>query len=322
MTRDPDQSDGGITLPNATGGKRISWSSLPAEAAAAIEGLLGSTVVAAADQPGGFSEGLAAKVRLADGRLVFVKAACTTTAPAAAGFHRREIAVAAQLPAHAAVSRLLASHDDGVWVALAFENIPGRLPAQPWQRDDLDRVLDAVTDLTRAFTPSPVDSAVLGGPRLGGWLQLAADGTVDRLRPLSSWAVDHLDDLARLEEKSSLVLSGDSLQHGDLYPFNIMLTDDRVFVIDWPHAWLGAAHCDVVTLLSSSSLSGVDPQPLADAHPLTRGLASEQIDVVLAMHAGFLLRIASSVGPDADRKLVAMMVALARGSLNWLRARL
>ncbi|QUQ63815.1 phosphotransferase family protein [Kutzneria sp. CA-103260] len=308
-------------LPNASTDRRISWSSVPAGVTAAIERLLGSPVVAAADQPGGFSEGLAARVRLTDGTQVFVKAASTATAPAAAAFHRREIAVTAQLPAHAPVSRLLASHDDGDWVALVFENIPGRLPAQPWQRAELDRVLDAVTDLTRVLSPSPVDGFVLGPPRLGGWLTLA-DSAVDRIRPLSPWAVDHLDDLAQLEEKAPLALAGDCLQHGDLYPFNLMLTDDRVFVIDWPHAWIGAAHCDVVTLLSSASLSGVDPQPLAEAHPLTRHLHADQIDVVLAMHAGFLLRIAATAGPTADPALVTMMVALARGSLRWLRSRL
>ena len=37
--------------------------------------MLGSDVVAAQSQPGGFSEGLAAYVRLADGRGVFMKAA-------------------------------------------------------------------------------------------------------------------------------------------------------------------------------------------------------------------------------------------------------
>jgi len=305
-------------LPPATGGRRISWSSIPADVTTALERLLGSPVVAAANQPGGFSEGLAARVRLADRRQVFVKAACTTTSPAAAAFHRREIAITAQLPSHAPVSRLLASHDDGDWVALVLENIPGRLPAQPWQRDELDRVLDAVTDLTRALSPSPVDPSVLGRPRLGGWLQLDPD----RVRPLSPWAVGHLDDLAQLEEKAPLVLTGDTLQHGDLYPFNLMLTADRVFVIDWPHAWIGAAHCDLVTLLSSASLSGLDPQPLAETHPLTRDLRPDQINVVLALHAGFLLRIAATVGPDADRNLVTMMVALARGSLRWLRTRL
>jgi hypothetical protein len=76
----------------------------------------------------------------------------------------------------------------------------------------------------------------------------------------------------------------------------------------------------VVPLLSSASLSGIDPQPIADSHPLTRDLDPVQINEVLALHAGFLLRTAASAGPTADPNLVGMMVALGRASLRWLRS--
>jgi hypothetical protein len=181
-------------------------------------------------------------------------------------------------------------------------------------------VLTAVTELARVLTPSPVDEGILGKPRLGGWSALADDAAAVRnLEQLSPWAVDHLDALAALEENASI--AGTTLLHGDLYPFNIMLTADRVFVVDW-HAWIGTRHCDVVMLLSSASLSGIDPQPIADSHPLTRDLDSVQINEVLALHAGFLLRTAASAGPAADPNLVGMMVALGCASLRWLRKRL
>jgi hypothetical protein len=61
------------------------------------------------------------------------------------------------------------------------------------------------------------------------------------------------------------------------------------------------------------------PQPTADSHPLTRDLDSVQINEVLALHAGFLLRTAASAGPAADPNLVGMMVALGCASLRWLR---
>ncbi|MFE4176736.1 aminoglycoside phosphotransferase family protein [Streptomyces sp. NPDC056909] len=313
-------------MPRATGSRRIGWPAIPDEVAAAIERLLGGEVVDAIGQPGGFSEGLAARVRLANGGRAFVKAASSLTAPAAADFHRREIEIARRLPGDLPASRLLDAYDDGTWVALVFEEIPGRLPAQPWRRDELDRVLTAVTDLARALTPSPVDPAILGAPRLGGWPALMDDAVknddvLGRLATLSPWAAGRLDELAALEETAPLALAGETLLHGDLYPFNIMLTEERVFVVDWPHAWVGAAHCDVVTLLSSASLSGTDPQPLAETHPLTRDLEPARIDALLASHAGFLLRRAVSAGPEADRNLVDMMVALGRASLDWLRDR-
>lgn len=165
-----------------------------------------------------------------------------------------------------------------------------------------------------------MDETILGPPRLGGWLALADEAPIKNLKQLSPWVVDHLDALATLEENASV--AGTTLLHGDLYPFNIMLTADRVFVVDWPHAWIGAAHCDVVTLLSSASLSGIDPQPIADSHPLTRDLDAIRINEVLALHAGFLLRRAAAAGPTADPNLIGMMVALGRASLRWLRQRL
>ncbi|WP_433509946.1 phosphotransferase family protein [Nonomuraea sp. CA-143628] len=321
------QEHGSSAVPRATGGRRIAWAAVPEEVAAGIERLLGDRVVGAVSQPGGFSEGLAARVRLAGGGGAFVKAASTLTAPAVAAFHRREIEISRRLPPTVPVPRLLDAYDDGDWVALIFEEIPGRLPAQPWRRDELERVLTAVTDLVRALTPSPVDGALLGGPRLGGWVALAKGGpgiergVVKRLGALSPWAAGHLDELAGLEERAAPALAGQTLLHGDLYPFNIMLTAERVFVVDWPHAWVGAGHCDVVTLLAGVSLSGMDPQPIAESHPLTRDLDPAQIDAVLAAHSGFLLRIAASAGPGADRHLVNMMVALGRASLRWLRNR-
>ncbi|MEV4510385.1 aminoglycoside phosphotransferase family protein [Dactylosporangium sp. NPDC049525] len=299
--------------PDATSRQRITWAEVPDAVRASIERLLGDRVVEAVSQPGGFSEGLAARLRLAGGGRVFVKAASAATV---VEFHRREIAVTGRLPAAAPVPRLLATHDDGAWVALVFEEIDGGLPAQPWRPDEFDLVLSAVTELTGIMTPTPIASLTTP-PRLGGWAHVA----VDRLATLSPWAVTHLDALLALEEHAPQVLAGRTLLHGDLYPFNLMLAGRRVFVIDWPHAWVGAAHCDLVTLLSSASLSGVDPQPFAERHPLTRDLDPLQLDVVLALHAGFLLHRATSAGPSADRNLVNMMTALGLASVRWLRQR-
>ncbi|MEV4018121.1 aminoglycoside phosphotransferase family protein [Nonomuraea angiospora] len=309
-------------MPPATGGRRIAWAEVPAEVRTAIEKLLGSKVVGAAGQPGGFSEGVAARLRLADGGRAFVKAASSLVAPGVAGFHRREIEVSRRLPGGVPAPRLLHAHDDGTWVALVFEDVEGRLPAQPWERDELDRVLVAATGLARVLTPSPIDPAVLARPRLGGWRALADEGGAGRLAPLSRWASDHLDALIALEEAAASSLTGETLLHGDLYPFNIMLTPDRVLVVDWPHAWVGAPHCDVLTLLSGASLSGVDPQAYAQEHPLTRDLPPEAIDAFLAAHAGFLVRLAANAGPGADRHLVGMATALGKASLHWLRRRL
>jgi hypothetical protein len=111
-------------------------------------------VVQAATQPGGFSPGLAARLRLADGRRVFVKAAGPD--PDTPALHRAEAQITAALPATAPSPRLLWSYDDHGWVALAFADIQGKLPTLPWRPGELQRVLDAVAELATTLTPTPV----------------------------------------------------------------------------------------------------------------------------------------------------------------------
>ena len=98
-----------------------------------------------------------------------------------------------------------------------------------------------MTSLARAMTPAPIDASILAPPRLGGWRQLAQHGCPEALRELNRWAVTHLDDLVSLEEQAEPAIAGRTLLHGDLYPFNVPLTGQRAYVVDWPHAWICAA---------------------------------------------------------------------------------
>lgn len=120
------------------------------------------------------------------------------------------------------------------------------------------------------------------------------------------------------------VMVGETLAHGDLYPFNVLLTQDRVVVVDWPHAWVGPAYADLVMLLGSVALGGVDPEPYAARHPLLKGVDPVAVDVLVSAQAGFLLAAACSMDsadPGTDPKLEGMMTALGRASLWWLSLR-
>ncbi|MYZ39481.1 aminoglycoside phosphotransferase family protein, partial [Streptomyces sp. SID4917] len=161
------------SFPSYTGSRRIPWRGLPRSVSAGIEDVLQGTVTAAGSQQGGFSDGLAVRLELSDGRRAFVKAVDAVAAPAVGAFHRREIGVTGGLPSGVPVPRLLGSFDDGEWVALVFEDIDGALPAQPWREDELERVLDAVTGLAERLTPAPPLEPALAAPRLGGWARLA-----------------------------------------------------------------------------------------------------------------------------------------------------
>src|SRR5260370_25023191 len=144
-----------VLQPPAAEGKRLPFSAIPAALRAEIDRKLGGRVVEAVTQPGGFSPGVAARVRLEDGRSAFVKAVGDMN-PDSPGIHRAEARIAAALPASAPAARLLATIDDGGWVILILEDVEGQMPAQPWQPDDLARVLAALADQAAQLTPAPI----------------------------------------------------------------------------------------------------------------------------------------------------------------------
>lgn len=281
-------------LPPSGGGHRLPWRAVPVDVRRAIERIAGGRVVRATSQPSGFSPGLAARLELGDGRRVFVKALSDDRSAVNAGFHRREAYVAGSLPPDLPAPRLLGSHDDGGWVALVFEDVDGHHPAQPWHPDELDKVLDTLTTLAEHATPSPVElEPVAALPRLGGWTTVAADPHLRR-----------------------------SLVHGDVYPHNILLTPDRVVLVDWPHAHVGRAYLDLLTALSSAALSGLDPEPYLARHPLAQGVDPAVIDTVLAAHTGFLLLGALDEPEPMLRGIPVVKRALGRAALGWLLRRL
>jgi len=78
-------------------GARGAWRDVPQPVRAAVERVCGSSVVEALTQPGGFSPGVAARVRCADGRRFFTKAAPADVNADAPRLRRQEARVLAGL---------------------------------------------------------------------------------------------------------------------------------------------------------------------------------------------------------------------------------
>jgi hypothetical protein len=150
----------------AARGVRLDWNQVPERVRAAFETWAGSRVASATSQVSGFSPGVAARVRLADGRGVFIKAIGPEPNPDSPEFHRREGSIVAALPPHVPVPRLLWSFDEGEggWIVLVFEEVHGRHPSEPWRDHELQRVLDGLADLFDKLTPSPLAGAWPGWP--------------------------------------------------------------------------------------------------------------------------------------------------------------
>jgi len=301
-------------------GQRIPWEALPASVRDAVETGLGTKVVGATTQPGGMSPGVAARLELADGNRAFVKAVGSEPNPYSPGMHRREAEVAAALPAEAPAPRLLFAHDDGNWVALVFEDVEGHQPAVPWRPDELERVLAALTDLAEALTPAPVAAPTAAdylAELFGGWSQLAQQGGAEGVDP---WATARLDELARLEAGWAEASIGETLLHADVRSDNVLLTEERVVFVDWPHACLGAAWLDLAGFLPSLAMQG-GPRPweVFEAHPLGRNAPRERVLPLIAAFAGFFVQRSTLPPPPGLATLREFQHAQGVEALAWLR---
>ena len=302
-------------------GKRLHWEDLPTNVRHALESKLGASVSAAITQPAGFSPGLASRLVLADGRRVFLKAVHESGNPDTPGIHRREARIVAALPASAPVPRLLWSHDEDGWVALCFEDVDGRHPHEPWTEHDLAVVVPALTRMSTGLTPSPIDTGETAAGALSrhinGW-QVALASRDERFDP---WVRKNLERLAQLEARAPEAADGDTLLHFDIRADNILISGDRVYVVDWPWARSGAAWVDWVAFAPSVAMQGgPDPESLLRRFDVG-GAAHEAIDAVLCSLAGYFMVEALAPSPPGLPTLRAFQAAQGRQAIAWLRER-
>jgi aminoglycoside phosphotransferase (APT) family kinase protein len=207
-------------------------------------------------------------------------------------------------------------------VALVFEDVDGHQPPLPWRAADWRRVHDAVVALAADLTPSPAGVPPIGhDPALfSGWRSLAADPALAaRLDP---WARDNVDKLAALEAGWPDAAAGDTLVHGDLRADNMLLTDERVLFVDWPHAAVGAPWIDLLGMLPSVAMQGgPDPVQVWRTSPLGRAADPAAVDAVLAGLAGFFVHGALLPAPPGLPRLREFQRLQGEPALAWLRSR-
>jgi aminoglycoside phosphotransferase (APT) family kinase protein len=311
----------------AASGLRVGWHDIPEAVRVAVESWLGSPAVSVTDQSAGFSPGAAARLRLTDGRRVFVKAAGPESNADAPSVHRREARVAAALPEEVPVPRLLWSYDEGEggWVVLLFEDLEGRNPAVPWHPDELDQTLGALTALSDLLTPSPLPPGSV--PSARDWREVAGRHwrTVREERPegLDVWSARHLDRLVALEAEASAAVAGDTLLHLDLRADNLLLTrEGKVLVVDWPHARIGVPWLDPAFFAPSVAMQGgPQPEELMERLPQARSADPEALTAVVAAVAGFFTGEGLKRAPPGLPTLRAFQAAQGEAARAWLARR-
>jgi aminoglycoside phosphotransferase (APT) family kinase protein len=275
----------------------------------------------------GFSPGVAARLRTANDRRVFVKAVGPKPNPGVPAIHRREAEIMALLPTAAPVPRLLWFYDDGEWVVLVFEQIDGQNPAQPWRADELDRVLDALVILADVLTPSPlppgttITASDTFASRISGWRQLYGERSL-WLDRLDAWSVRHLEALAEMETGAPAAVDGNTLLHFDVRADNILLTADRVWFVDWPLACVGAAWVDVVFFAPSVRMQGGPPsEEIVARHPACQMANPASVTAAVASIAGLFTHWALQPSPPGLPTLRAFQAAQGVVAREWLAER-
>ncbi|MEV0581608.1 aminoglycoside phosphotransferase family protein [Nonomuraea sp. NPDC050310] len=288
-------------------GVRVPWEQVPARVRAEVERVLGAPVAEAVTQTGGFSPAAAVRIRLADGSRAFVKAIGPEPNPDSVEIYRAEARVAAMLPAETPMPRMLHTFELDGWVTLVFEDVDGRHPALPWRADELERVRDVLEELGKITAPAglPTVAAEYGG-KFRGWRLLQGED----LTGLDPWALANLDRLAELESGWAEAAAGGTLIHADTRADNVLLTDDRVYLVDWPYACVGAAWFDWLCMLPSVRMQGgPPPQDL---------LPDPSLPVVSAL-AGYLVRQSRLPAPPGLPTVRSFQRAQGAVTLDWLK---
>ena len=290
----------------------------------AIERVCGAPVLEARSQPGGFSPGLAARVRCADGTAWFVKAASSEVNPDTPRLHRREAEVLAGLDplidaGRLPVPRLRGTAECGPWFALIADDVDGRQPTLPWGDGELDSVLAALDRLAAALTPAPVTAPAVSeylGADFTGWRTLSRTPGDARIDP---WARARLPELAALEATWASHAAGDTLLHNDLRADNLLISKRGVMVVDWPHACLGAAVVDVAFFAPSVAMQGgPEPAALLARTRVGRAVGRETLAALVCALAGYFTERSLRPAPPGLPAVRRFQAAQGQVARRWL----
>ncbi|MEU2202532.1 phosphotransferase [Isoptericola sp. NPDC019482] len=310
------------------------WTDLPTAVRAGIEARLGAPVTGWTSHDGGYSQGLASTLRT-DRGAVFVKAVGPEHS-FTVGLYRQEAERAALLGDGVPAPRLrwlaeVGGAEGPDWVALAFDAVDGRPPAQPWREDELRAVLDLAVEVGE----HEVGAGVL--PEFAAELPAHLTGRLAAERPeglgsYAPWLAQHLDGLATLELEAPAAVVGNRLVHGDLRGDNALLVGGgpgrgaarvRAVAVDWAYPGRGAAFCDLVGMLPAVQVEGGPaPEEALRLRPLPAGTDEDAVTAYLVALTGYFVH--SSLQPPVPGipHLRAFQRAQGEVCLAWLRRRL
>ena len=286
----------------ASGTQKMEWTELPENVRGEVERVLCSAVVAAETQPGGFSPGVAARVRTRDGRAAFVKSVSSEVNEFASAANRREISKTRALQGNPRVPRLLHAFESGPWTTLVYDLVVGKHPELPWKAKELDYVLSEIESLSDSITPCPQPEVFRRleedqKEEFEGWISFSRSGRVVELN--DDWVTKRLEKLVEFESAWPQASRGDSLVHTDLRADQILLTSDKAVFVDWPHAAIAAPWIDFLFMFPSVELQGgPDMATLVEISPLKRVRKDDLLPMAVALAGLFMWRCVQPPPPQ------------------------
>jgi hypothetical protein len=289
-----------VTAPRAVG-VRLPYDAVPAAVRDWVEETLGSPVVAVAEQVGGMSPGCATRLTCADGTRAFVKAVGATLNPDTPGLFRREVGVLEHIGAHPLWARMLASYDDGDWVALLIEDVEGRHP-DFGDAADLQAVLDGTDRLSEVLqareVPPTVDLVDIG-ERFLIWAEtLASLAEAPAATPVPDWLRSDPHGWADvLRDHAARPMP--HVAHWDIRVDNLLRRPGgEIVFVDWGMAARGPAWADPLL----ARLERMDEPWFAASTASSPALVEAGDEAVTAFLAGFgaHLAVRSVVAVDVN----------------------
>jgi aminoglycoside phosphotransferase (APT) family kinase protein len=151
-----------------------------------------------------------------------------------------------------------------------------------------------------------------------GWQRLLAEP----LPGLDAWSVRNAAALAQLEALAPEAAHGDTLLHFDTRADNLLVTEERIYVVDWPHARLGQAWVDLVFFAPSVAMQGgPPPEELIARHPAARRADPAALTAAVASVAGFFTHRSLQPPPPGLPTVRAFQAAQGAVARAWLAER-
>jgi len=300
------------TIPHGRTARRLEWSHLPPVIRRAVERRLGSPVVEADSQGGGFTPGFASVLTCEDGSRHFVKAASTKAQRPFAEAYREEARKLRTLPPGVPVPRLLWVHDADDWLVLGIEHVEARAPHRPWTEADLAACSAMLVDTAAALTPAPGLGLTTFAEEFAAF---PSYWTALRDLPCAAEA-------AALAGRLAEIATGDTLVHTDVRDDNLLVAEDgRVWLCDWNWPVVGPGWFDSLILLVGPCGDGLDVSARLASHPLLSAVDSDAVDIALALVTGYFLASARQPVPPASPYLRDVQRWQGEVCYSWLAER-